>query len=292
MLENYGNLACLGLVVSKPDLVTFLEQMKDPWEVRRMETAIHPAVSSHHTQGLRTQQPGLEDLLPTAKLGIYERFHLTHLHLTKAWESMTAYKEQRACCDGHNQVDTVSHKTKQKHCKCNTCGKVFSNSPNQSRHRKIHTGRKHFKYCGKTFKQRSGLTKHHRIHTGERPYKCTACGKAFKQSSTLTQHHRIHTGERPYKCTECGKAFKQHSGLTKHHRIHTGERPYKCTECGKAFKQRSGLTKHQRIHTGERPYKCTECGKAFIMKPGSLDHFSLVSQNLVSLVSTLAFYRA
>ena len=42
MLENYRNLACLGLVVSKPDLVTFLEQMKDPWDVRRMETAIHP----------------------------------------------------------------------------------------------------------------------------------------------------------------------------------------------------------------------------------------------------------
>ncbi|XP_060993173.1 KRAB domain-containing protein 5-like [Dama dama] len=50
MLENYGNLACLGLVVSKPDLVAFLEQMKDPWDVRRMETAVYPAVSSHDTQ--------------------------------------------------------------------------------------------------------------------------------------------------------------------------------------------------------------------------------------------------
>ncbi|XP_043753916.1 zinc finger protein 736-like [Cervus elaphus] len=110
MLENYGNLACLGLVVSKPDLVKFLEQMKDPWDVRRMETAIHPAVSSHDTQGLRTQKPGLEDLLPTAKLGIYERFHLANLHLTNDWESMRAYKERRACYDGHNQVGSVSHK--------------------------------------------------------------------------------------------------------------------------------------------------------------------------------------
>ncbi|XP_040092312.1 putative protein ZNF720 [Oryx dammah] len=42
MLENYRNLASLaGLVVSKPDLVTFLEQMKTPWYVRRLET---PAV--------------------------------------------------------------------------------------------------------------------------------------------------------------------------------------------------------------------------------------------------------
>uniref|UniRef100_A0A8C6CKF9 KRAB domain-containing protein n=1 Tax=Moschus moschiferus TaxID=68415 RepID=A0A8C6CKF9_MOSMO len=46
MLENYGNLASLGLIVSKPDLVTFLEKMKDPQDVRRMEkTAIHPGMS-------------------------------------------------------------------------------------------------------------------------------------------------------------------------------------------------------------------------------------------------------
>nr|XP_020771955.1 putative protein ZNF720 [Odocoileus virginianus texanus] len=37
MLENYRNLASLGLVASKPDLLTFLEQMKNPWDVRRLE---------------------------------------------------------------------------------------------------------------------------------------------------------------------------------------------------------------------------------------------------------------
>nr|XP_025124085.1 putative protein ZNF720 [Bubalus bubalis] len=38
ILENYGNLASLGLLVSKPDLVIFLEQRKHVWDVRRMET--------------------------------------------------------------------------------------------------------------------------------------------------------------------------------------------------------------------------------------------------------------
>ncbi|XP_055409625.1 KRAB domain-containing protein 5-like isoform X5 [Bubalus kerabau] len=42
MLQNYGNLASLGLV-SNLDLVTFLEQLKDSRNIRRMETtAIYP----------------------------------------------------------------------------------------------------------------------------------------------------------------------------------------------------------------------------------------------------------
>uniref|UniRef100_A0A4W2G1S0 KRAB domain-containing protein n=1 Tax=Bos indicus x Bos taurus TaxID=30522 RepID=A0A4W2G1S0_BOBOX len=45
MLENYGNLASLGLV-SKPDLVTFLEQRKDSRNIRRVETTpIYPGMS-------------------------------------------------------------------------------------------------------------------------------------------------------------------------------------------------------------------------------------------------------
>ncbi|XP_061242214.1 KRAB domain-containing protein 5-like isoform X3 [Bos javanicus] len=45
MVENYRNLASLGLV-SKVDLVTFLELLKDPRNMRRMETtAIYPGTA-------------------------------------------------------------------------------------------------------------------------------------------------------------------------------------------------------------------------------------------------------
>uniref|UniRef100_A0A8C7EJN2 KRAB domain-containing protein n=1 Tax=Neovison vison TaxID=452646 RepID=A0A8C7EJN2_NEOVI len=38
MLENYGHLLFLGLLLSKPDLIIYLEQEKQLWDVKRKET--------------------------------------------------------------------------------------------------------------------------------------------------------------------------------------------------------------------------------------------------------------
>ncbi|XP_036101390.1 putative protein ZNF720 [Molossus molossus] len=43
MLQNYRNLAFLGLAVPTPDFVTFLDHMEEPWELKRKKTLfIHP----------------------------------------------------------------------------------------------------------------------------------------------------------------------------------------------------------------------------------------------------------
>ena len=51
--------------VSKPDLVTFLERMKDSRNISSMETTpIYPAAFSLHTQCVMPRNPGFEDLCP------------------------------------------------------------------------------------------------------------------------------------------------------------------------------------------------------------------------------------
>ncbi|CAD7679809.1 unnamed protein product [Nyctereutes procyonoides] len=43
MLENYGHLLFLGFIVSKPDLVSFLEQKTETWSMKRKKrVTIHP----------------------------------------------------------------------------------------------------------------------------------------------------------------------------------------------------------------------------------------------------------
>ncbi|XP_075865710.1 KRAB domain-containing protein 5-like isoform X5 [Microcebus murinus] len=86
MLENYRNLFSLGLIASKPELITFLEQRQDPWNVKRHETvAKHPDIFSHDTQGLQKKQC-IEAPLQKVILGIFGNRGLENTHLKKEWE--------------------------------------------------------------------------------------------------------------------------------------------------------------------------------------------------------------
>ncbi|KAB0347143.1 hypothetical protein FD754_012000 [Muntiacus muntjak] len=179
MLENYANVASLGLV-SKLDLVTLLEQLKDPRSIRRMETtAIYPAMTPQDTQDLMQKNPALEDVFAKSNLGIYQTSQLRNLNLMKDWECLRVYERWRVCLSGHKEMQTVIHNANI------TAKRNQQHESNWEKHQ--HQSSTSAEKC--------------------KPCECKECGKTFTTSWNLFQHHRIHTGDRRYKCTECGKAF-------------------------------------------------------------------------------------
>ncbi|KAL6085484.1 hypothetical protein STEG23_012621 [Scotinomys teguina] len=233
MLENYSHLVFLDLVVSKPHLVTFLEQKQESPDVQRQATTNMPPGTIFNDYNNHNNSIECSSLIIQC-----QRIHT---------------REKPYKCE--QCVNTRVFILERSHIGVKNVTKPFTISQTLADTRRVHTGEKSYKCeeCHKAFHYHSDFKRHKAVHSGEKSYKCEECHKAFHGFSYLSKHKTVHTGEKPYKCEECHKTFHYFSSLGRHKTVHTGEKPYKCEECHKAFHDLSSLRRHKTVHTGENP---------------------------------------
>uniref|UniRef100_A0A2K6AA11 Zinc finger protein 302 n=1 Tax=Mandrillus leucophaeus TaxID=9568 RepID=A0A2K6AA11_MANLE len=259
MVQNYKNLVSVtGLSVTKPYVITVLEDGREPWMVEKKLSKDWE--SRWENKELSTKKDIYEeDSLQTVTVenvlkqnyefsNSNKNFYKYDTFRNTFHSKSTLSEPQKNFAEGNSHKYDILKK----------------NLPKKSviKNERLNGGKKllNSNESGAAFNQSKSP---HQTCNREKIYTCSECGKAFGKQSILSRHWKIHTGEKPYECRECGRTFSHGSSLKRHQINHSGEKPYKCIECRKAFSHGSSLTNHQSTHTGEKPYECLNCGKSF-----------------------------
>ncbi|XP_061476503.1 zinc finger protein 436-like [Rhineura floridana] len=284
MRENYENTTSLFLAITKPDVISRLEQMDELQAMdfhspeENMRIIATPGASAYTEQGndlwaedlhrmegnTLSEQTGFAERLRENKEKVLqpENFQLVGPHWTllrSAEETMSQSHEKKEA----PEILQGSDKPQRNHSGEQPPDSVICMGKNVANANTGQLTQDVCSVCRKGFDNRASLVRHQRIPTGEKPYTCADCGKSFNKRSNLITHQRIHTGEKPYRCVDCGKSFSLSSSLVRHKRIHTGEKPYQCSVCERSFNQKPSLIVHERTHKREKPYKCSVCEKSY-----------------------------
>ncbi|XP_078681083.1 uncharacterized protein LOC144916013 [Branchiostoma floridae x Branchiostoma belcheri] len=107
---------------------------------------------------------------------------------------------------------------------CETCGKVFTQKRNLTRHQKSHDTTKvthRCEICDKTFTRLSDMKRHHqqKHESTATIHECDFCGRTFARPDNMMQHRRLHDNPRPaptFSCGTCNAVFGTVRALQAH----------------------------------------------------------------------------
>ncbi|XP_042823908.1 zinc finger protein 429-like [Panthera tigris] len=303
MLENYGHLLFLGLAVSKPDLVMFLEEKKELCDVNEKETiATPPAISSNDTQSL-LPKPCIESCFQNVSLGRYKQSALENLHLMIDWDNdgesaehpryegriqteITAHYENLTAPDGEGYktfwtTSLFKSTTSAKPCVSVSNGSnpmikdTYVQNPNlenlenylvQAENNYLNHFENRFAL---TFQ--SNISENQGFKNEEKSAMWYQFESSFTEESTLQNYQSIFNENIIAQYSESEKIFIQGSNVNKHLITHFPENHFECNKW-EVFYQGSNLIIHKSMHMGENPYKYNECDKALNQTSNVMDH--------------------
>ncbi|XP_074055832.1 uncharacterized protein LOC141497121 [Macrotis lagotis] len=295
MLENFQNLACLGLADSKPHVIKQLERGEAPWISRgsiprscapdweaRLETVasslkLDLSRENCYQERLRRDDAAAFNLRKAFNFDARSERHQSNeekvLQQTKFIQNKLPHEVQRHDYNkyGRNfslgpiifpqQSISIGSNLHQ----CDIDQKSFSLYSDIRNYNQICVKQVFSKYneFQRSFSYNSDLTENCVIHSTGKPPELNECGTLFLNSQ-LSRLQRIHPGWE-HESNVCGKAFSRSSELLEHQSIQTEEQRFEVNEYEKILLPNTNHTEHQLVHAGEIACKCKQCSKAFFL---------------------------
>ncbi|XP_023100652.2 zinc finger protein 260-like [Felis catus] len=304
MLENYGHLLLLGLM-SKPDLVNFLEQKKEAWDVngKGTEATLHSAVSSHGTLSFLPKSC-IEASFQNKSMGRCKHSTLENLHLMIDWDN-DGESEGHQGYEGHIQTETSAH-NKNLSAQNGEEYKAFwknlfksstSAAPCVSVSKSTNQVLKHTYLWNENLEDvetyvvnaennylnyfenriiltfQSNISESQRFQDEEKSAKWHKFGRSFTEQLTPQTYQSTYNEDTIVQCSQYEKKFNHTSNVNKHLRSHFPEKHFEYNKCGEDFYQSSKLIIHNKNkYIRENPHKYNEYEKALNQFSNVGDH--------------------
>ncbi|XP_046536543.1 zinc finger protein 544 isoform X1 [Equus quagga] len=258
-LETCSHLFSLGLLLSKPDMISWLEQGEDPWRARQGPP-----------QDWKTT---LEKKEPTSKEGTAAEDTSHHVEVKHCvWEegfwSLSLGEEQDWRDQlGEHQEDSWSQTrltserlfAQGEHCEHDLWGSYLSLSLLPST-LPIRTHFQKFNAQVKKLKQNSVFINHQKDWTDLKPCESHQSVRAFCQSIYLNKLANGEMGnKKPCEYTVSSDSFNCDTSLHFHNIISSAENSNDCKDYGDIVNHSLSLSEHKPMHFGESQCECDEC---------------------------------